>query len=235
MLKSKGMKLGLMTVAVLGLLALAFVALNPLLALASEGTPPAPTSAAPAGGTTNPYPALLVKNFAARLGVDQDKLNAAFTHAVSETLAQAVQDGKLSQSEADAMSAKIRQAGLQGFMTVGVQGIGQQKTIDPRLEQFSQRLQSELLPNAFAGALHMSTTDLLTQAKAGKTVSELAQAQHLDLGQVKQAALANLKSSLDQVVQSGGLQQNEADGVYQKLSRGMDTLVNDPQFLAGGH
>ncbi len=106
MLKSKGMKLGLVIVAVLGLLALAFVALNPLLALASPGTPPAPSSAAPAQGATNPYPALLVKNFAARLGVSQDKLNAAFRDAVNETLAQAVKDGKISQSDADAVSTK---------------------------------------------------------------------------------------------------------------------------------
>ncbi len=233
MVKSKGIKLGLLAVAVFGLLALAFVALNPPLAVASPGTAPTPTSAAPTGGTPNPYTALFVKNFAARLGVDQDKLNAAFRGAVNDTLAQAVKDGKMSQSDADAMSIKIGQAGLQGFMNVGVQGIGQQKTIDPRMEQFSQKLQNELLPNAFAGALHMSKTDLATQAKAGKTVSELAQAQHLDLGQVKQAALASLKSSLDQLVKSGGLQQNEADGVYEKLSRGMDTLVNDPAFLAG--
>ena len=114
----------LLPVAALLLLAVAAVGLAPWLGgllpqpHAAQGTlsavattPTPPPAAAPGTSSGTDYGAVLNRNLAARLGVDEATLNTAFAAAMSDTVAQAVRDGKLDQGA----SAKIKDAAQHGL------------------------------------------------------------------------------------------------------------------------
>ncbi len=170
------------------------------------------------------YANLFLTAFESRLGVDDAQLDAAFQAAVSDTVAQAVKDGAITAQQATqaASFAKlgVRQlAALAGKMPFGMLGGGRGP------------LGGMLQPAAIASALGMSSSDLEAQLKAGQSIADIAAAHHLDLAQVKQAILTQLKAELASAVQSGKLTQAMADLMYAKQSNNIDTLVT--QSMAG--
>src|SRR5437773_4204302 len=62
---------------------------------------------------------LFMTNFTSRLGMDEAKLNAAFTGAVNDTAAQAVRDGIITQAEADQGKSKLQAGGLRSVLQNG--------------------------------------------------------------------------------------------------------------------
>src|SRR5689334_19829731 len=112
-----GVLLGMLASA--ALLAVLILGLGPTAAaptgettLRAAGAPAAPTATAdaPAGKPAaadlqQHYANLLVQNFAAKLGVDQARLNSAFAAAASDTIDQAVADGKLDAASAQKLKA----------------------------------------------------------------------------------------------------------------------------------
>jgi hypothetical protein len=140
--------LGIFAAVAIGLLALALAAAGPFVASAAiigpqaQNQPPVAT-ASPQTQESTPaakveseetYSDLFIRKFAERLGVDQDKLKAAYTGALSDTLNQAVQDGKLTQAEADVIAQKMGPEGLR--MLVPVSEKFGAKSFDPGRDQF---------------------------------------------------------------------------------------------------
>ncbi len=232
MFKANSKRLTLWTLAGVALLALAVVAFRPLAALASTGnsparqdaTPPAQPAAGPA--SADGYASLFAQSFAQHLGVSEEALNAAYHEALVETAAKAVQDGKLTQAEADGIVAKLNNGGVGTLVTLA--DATRIKNRDPRLEQFDTDFRQNLFPNAVANGLGISADELKTELGAGKSIADIASAHNLDLAQVKQATLAALKAELDKAVQAGQLQQNEDDGIYGKIQMGFDDIASRP-------
>ncbi|HEX2916260.1 MAG TPA: hypothetical protein VH186_36200 [Chloroflexia bacterium] len=216
---------------VMGLVALALgagvaiTALGQSTAKAADTTTstPAPTTTTPAASAKKNEKAQLrdafVKNFAAQLNVDENKLNSAYTNAVGSTVDQAVKDGKLTQAQAD----KINKAAQNGFKGGAFALNG--KNGRPKAKQRAANFTKPAL-DAAAQAIGTTSSDLKAQLKAGKSIADVAKSKNVDLTKVKDAMLASIKTSLDQAVKNGKLTQQQADKAYQAATKRIDNVVN---------
>lgn len=214
-----------------GFLALAAVALGAWLvaspiqsALAQEPTPTPEPGKAPLGE----YRDLFLEAFASRLGVTLEKIKEAFSGAFGDALSQAVEDGALTQEQANQMQShlteRLNQGDLPGFfIPFGHPG--------GRFGPGKHGIAGFGLP-AFAEALDMNETDLMSELHNGKTIAAIAEEKGIDLSEVKASVLASAKEKLDQAVQDGRLTQEQADKQYTWLENNFDTLVN--QTLPSG-
>ena len=80
--------------------------------------------------------------------------------------------------------------------------------------------------DAAAKALTITTSDLKTQLKAGKSIADVASAKQIDLQTVKDAILAAVKNELATRVADKKITQAQADARYNKVSDNIDKLVN---------
>lgn len=221
---------------VLGLVAVALVAGLALTALVSQSS----ASAAPAAqtqntpGTTQTTPATgnnandtyrqqFIQNFASQLGVNADKLNSSFTAAVNATVDQAVKDGKLTQDQADKIKARAANG-----LNINPVGQGRGKG-GPKGQGQSQRGEGALLKSAMDAAsksLNMTTADLQTELKAGKSIADVAAEKKVDVATVKQAMLSAAKTELDTQVKDGKLTQDQATKLNDAFTKRIDNLIN---------
>ncbi len=171
-----------------------------------------------------------IKNFASQLGVDEAKLNAAYSAAANATVDQAVKDGKLTQAQADKIKSEAKngfKGGFFGHAGKGMEmphgkagragvgfGFGEQAVLD-----------------AAAKALTITSDELKTQLKAGKSIADVATDKKIDIKTVKDAMLTATKADLDAKVKDGKLTQVQADTRYQKASSRIDKVV-DTRFTA---
>ena len=168
------------------------------------------------------YADLFLTAFESRLGIDDAKLDAAFTATVSATVEQAVTDSILTSDQATRIN---------DFAKLGVRQLASLASKFPFGAFGGARgLLGVLQPAEIASALGMNSADLEAQLKAGQTIAGIAAARHLDLTQVKQSILTQLRTGLDAAVKSGKLTQTIADQLYAKLSGSIDTLVTTPMF-----
>lgn len=156
------------------------------------------------------YQEYFLDRLASALGTTRDKLTSAFTQARNETADQAVKDGKLTQEKADRMKAQqgIGPFGFHGFgsdMDRGDMGRG------GKMDGFMGGGQSR---EAIAGALGITTQELDTQLRSGKTLAELAAGKEQA---VKDAMVAAEKTRLDQAVAGGKITQAQADQRLEQL------------------
>lgn len=156
------------------------------------------------------YQEYFLDRLASALGTTRDKLTSAFTQARNETADQAVKDGKLTQEKADRMKAQqgIGPFGFHGFggdMDRGDMGRG------GKMGGFMGGGQSR---EAIAGALGITTQELDTQLRSGKTLAELAAGKEQA---VKDAMVAAEKTRLDQAVAGGKITQDQANQRLEQL------------------
>jgi ribosomal protein S20 len=179
----------------------------------AQAQPPAQTQPPAAGGSlTN----LFLDKLAAALKIQRSALDSAITSAGASTVDTAVQQGTLTQAQADALKARI-QAGDLGALLGGRGGFSG----GPQLGGIKQAML-----DAAAKALKITTTELLTQLRNGQTLAQLAQAHGTTEQAVTSAALTAAKTQLDQAVTNGTLTQAQADAIYAQLQqRGAQLLT----------
>lgn len=202
-----------------------------------------PTGAQPAAGTTDQKPAaidaqhyadLLVQNMATGLGVDQAKLNSAYTAAAAATLDQAVKDGVMTQEDADKAKAGSNQS-LSALVRDGLEVGGKGSTIrvikdgppGPKDAIFTA------VPAAIAPLFGMTTDQLNAALKDGQTFEALEQAHNVTAQQVRDAALAAVRTAVNAGVTKGDWTQAEADSIYQTFSQDIDNFLTKISGLAG--
>lgn len=156
------------------------------------------------------YQEYFLDRLASALDTTRDKLTSAFTQARNETADQAVKDGKLTQEKADRMKAQqgIGPFGFHGFgsdMDRGDMGRG------GKMGGFMGGGQNR---EAIAGALGITTQELDTQLRSGKTLAELAAGKEQA---VKDAIVAAEKTRLDQAVAGGKITQDQANQRLEQL------------------
>ena len=195
----------------------------------------ASTTAAAKSSTTSEQAQMLdsfIKGLAAHLNVSESQLNAALGATIGDTLDQLVKSGQLTQAQAD-MFKKFTANGvsdllplLQGQMSqmMGKAGSGDAaKGMGAAFEQGQQLFQPVI--QAAATSLNLTPDQLQSQLKAGKSLTDIAKAQNVDIQKVKDAILASGKTQLDTVVKSGKLTQSQADKAYQTAVLWIDEIV----------
>ncbi|MCL5108660.1 MAG: hypothetical protein M1401_07325 [Chloroflexi bacterium] len=185
----------------------------------------APTPSPTAQAQTN-YGQYFLDRLAAALGVTRDQLNAAGQTAANDTIDKQQQDGKLTADQASQAKQRVAQNG--GFpQALGLGGRGGERG------DFGKGHEGFLGGGAYqegvAKALGLTTAELQTQLKSGKTVADLATAKNVSADQVKAAVVTAESAQLDQAVAAGKLTAAQAQ-------QRKDQLNNRPadQFLRMG-
>lgn len=205
------------------------VAFRPaLVGVSASAQTPSPTpSAAPSQTQPKATGTSLREEFlnqlASALGIQRAALDSAITSAGNSTADAAVQQGTLTQAQADALKQRV-QAGDVGSL-FGGRGGGRGFGGGPQLAGVQQAML-----DAAAKALNLTTDELKTQLRSGQTLAQLAQANNTTEQAVTNAALAAAKTQLDQAVANGTLTQAQADAAYAEIQqRGL--MLKGP----GGH
>jgi len=154
--------------------------------------------------TKTNYQNVFLDKLAAALNISRDALNSALTTARNETVDQAVQDGKLTQQQADKIKANPNVGLGFGFRFRGGPA--------PFGKAFGFGWNDKVM-NAVAQALGMSTQDLTSKLRSGQTLAQLAQGKEQA---VKDAIVGAIKPQLDQAVSNGKM---TADQENQSISK----------------
>lgn len=162
--------------------------------------------AGPNGALWNSF----LDQLAAALNIQRTALDSAMTTAGNSTIDAAVQQGTLTQAEADALKARI-QSGDLGALWGGGHGRGRGMPAIGGIHQ--------AMVDAAAATLGISSDELFTQLRDGATLTEIAQANGTTAEAVTNAALAAAKTALNQAVAAGTLTQTQADSMYTQLEQ----------------
>lgn len=150
------------------------------------------------------YHEFFLDRLANALGTTRDKLNGALTQARSETVDQAVKDGRLTQEQADKIKAQQGTGpfgfGFHGFGRGGMKG-----------GAFMGAGQAH---DAIAQALGMTPEDLANQLRSGKTLAELAAGKEQA---VKDAIVNAMKPQLEEAVKNGRITQDRANEILEQI------------------
>lgn len=87
--------------------------------------------------------------------------------------------------------------------------------------------------DAAAKALSLSTADLMTALRSGKTLAGVAKEKNIDVNAVKQAMVDGAKAQVDQMVQSGKLTQDQATQMKQSIDQSAAKLDLSQPFGKG--
>lgn len=181
------MKRLLMIAAAVAVLGLATVAIGGAITSAQEGDGPIGS---------------FLSKVAEKLGVGEDELKGAIEEARTETIDEAVAEGRLTEEQAERLKER-------GF-------------------PFNRRLHragGHILVAA-AGVLEMERNDLVAELKDGNSLAEVAEAQGMSVDGFKAQLLAEVQADIDAKVADGTITQEQADRLSEGLEERIDNIVN---------
>jgi hypothetical protein len=135
---------------------------------------------------------------------------------LEDTLAPLVEDGTITQAQADAVIKAIEDARPEGGGRHFFMGRG------PFGDVFS----------AAAEAIGVDVDDLRSALRDGQTIAEIAAEHDVEVGTVVDAMVAAMKADLDEAVANERLTQEQADGILADAEERLTALVNGegPKF-----
>lgn len=163
-------------------------------------------------GTDGPFDfaARLREAIASVLGITVEEYDAAVDKAQEQVVGEAVTEGWLTEDQAEVLRWRMDQApgfGMRG-MGGGFRGFGH------GMAGWGNNLVS-----IAADKLDMSLTDLLTELKDGKSISDVANDKGVDPQTIVDAYLAQIKEDLDEAVAEGRITQKQADYHLQQMEQ----------------
>jgi polyhydroxyalkanoate synthesis regulator phasin len=175
-------------------------------------------SPSPSAGAAKNYAQTFVDKLAGILHLTPTQTQDALKQAQLQTVDQMLKDGQITQQQADAMKARIN-AGqglgpIGGGFRHGGSGFGASGTVMRDLKT------AEL--NAAASALHMTTADLQSALRSGKSLSTLETQQKVSDSAVKSAMTNAAKGVLDKAVKAGTITQAQADAILARAGSGLN-------------
>lgn len=138
---------------------------------------------------------------------------------VEDVLAGLVEDGTLTQAQADKVQVALEEARPQGGPG-GPGGRGGPGRGGPGLE-------------AAASALGIEASELRTALESGQTIAEVASARSVDVQTVIDAIVAEMQSHLDEAVSDGRLTQEQAGEMEADATERASALVNGERPARG--
>ena len=174
---------------------------------------------------------------AQHLGISPQELEDATKAAALDQVDQALEDGRITEEQAEALRSRIESGeapwlfgpGLFGFRGHG----GPDGLEDPGLEHHFPFLHEKLTPTA--EYLGLTEAELFEQLREGKSLAEVAEAGGKSVQGLKQAILDGAKFALDEAVANERLRQAEADEIYERLQGFADVLVDGSLPGPRGH
>ncbi len=179
---------------------------------------PTTTPTAPAAGTsaTTSSPKSLSdlywQTLAQRLGLSVDKLQQTIVDARKDAINQAVKQGLLTQAQADRLLQQLQNAGPGTvFDNVGRgTGVGQARDAATSIRNAGL--------DAAAKTLGMSTGDLTSALRGGKTLLDIAREKNVDVTKLRTAIADAEKAAVDQAVKDGKLTKAQADSIKANMT-----------------
>jgi len=168
------------------------------------------------GGVFN-FASAFIDNLARRLGIGRDELVGAMRDAANDTIDQALQQGWLTQGQAQRLRDWVAQ-NEPGFPWGWHKG---KAWLAPKVWR-------GVLVEAAAQVLGMGTDDLLAQLRQGKSLAQVAQERGMSTDEFKSRLLAQVDQRLAQLVQDGRITQQQADQLRQAIQNRIDAIVNTP-------
>ena len=159
--------------------------------------------------------------------IDLNVVIAKLTAAFKAHLDEEVKSGEHTQAEADAKLAEFKTRVTTMVNTAGLPMHGGKGGHGP----------AKFATAELATTLKLTETELQTQLQSGKTLKQIADAQNVDIADVKAALTAGFKAHLDEEVASGEHTQAEADAKLAEFKTRLDDMVNGvrPVGGKGGH
>lgn len=176
-----------------------------------------------------------------RLNVTLDTLTQAVRGAAKDVVAQAVTGGTLTQDQANTANSRIDQwqpgqgPGLPFFGERGRGGPGEKGEFGEKggFGDFGHGGMMGGL-DAAAKALNMTTADLMTELRSGKTLAAVAQAKGVSADTVKAAIVADMKAKVDAAQQAGKLTADQATQAKQRIDTEAANWDLSQSFGPGG-
>lgn len=140
------------------------------------------------------------------LGIDEQKLAQSFKEAGKQTIDQALQNGYLTQSQAEQMKERIEH-GKRGFFNRSW----------ARLARMHRGVQT--IFEAVAAKFGESVDDLEKQLEAGKSLDELGRAKGISEDELRKTVVAAIKPQLDQAVKDGKIAPKMAEAFLHRIEQ----------------
>jgi hypothetical protein len=179
---------------------------------APEAAPAASPSQPAAAGTTSKataYCATFRSSFARHLGVEESALGPAAKAAAIDAIDAAVAAGDLQQAVADRMKERVNAADGDACAWLGRWA----KRAKARVDWTRDAVE------AAATALGMTTKELRTEFRSGKSLKDVAADKGIPYDTVSAAVVAAVKADLDALVKAGTIQQARADKILERLEQ----------------
>ena len=164
----------------------------------------------------------VIDDAASQLGVESSELSAALKQALKNRIDEAVEDGRLTEEQADELKARIDAdefplLGGPGMLGRGVHG-------GPGFGHFGHFGHFELLETA---ASYLGLTEAeLREALEDKTLAEIAEEQGKTASGLVQELVATQTKRIDEAVADGRITEEQATELEAELSERMQELVN---------
>jgi ribosomal protein S20 len=162
--------------------------------------------------------AAFMKHFAEDIHKTQAEINAAFQKAISDTLADEVKSGQITQAQADAIKKKLAGQTPCTLPSTAPHGSGGDKA---RIGAYMQQYIT-----AAAAALGISEAQLKTDLSSGQSLSQVAAARHVSEADFRTKLIANLKPVLDKAVTDKKLTADQEQKIIGALQTGPLPLWN---------
>jgi len=166
------------------------------------------------------------------LGISVEEYDTALDQAREQVLDKAVEEGNLTQNQAD----RIRERADQGFGP-GMMGGGLGRGMMGRGLGWGMMGDSQdSLIAVAADKLGMTVDELQTQLKDGKTIADLASEKGVDLQSIVDAFMTSRQEALSQAVTDGKITQEQADQMLENMRDMVEDHLNGemPAFGPGG-
>jgi len=198
-------------------------------AFAQTPTPPQPSQ-------SSAYNQTFWQTLADKLGTSVDKVQQAIRDALKAVVAQALKDGKLTQTQADDANTRIDKQLFDKPMFGPFWGEGRHGMGRGGMGRGGFAAGAEM--DAAAAKLGMTTQDLMTELRSGKTLADVAKEKNVGTDDLKAAIVAAVTTQIDQAVTDGKLTQAQAEQLKSKLDSQIDlnkSLPNGGGFKGPGH
>jgi len=161
---------------------------------------------------------------AKRLNVAPDKLRDALAAAQDAQLDKAVEDGRLTRKQADAIKAARAKSGhvLGPLGGPGLHG----RHFGPGAPGGAMFEMRHGLLDDIAEALGTTPAKLFAQLRAGKSVADVAKDNGKSVAEVRAGAKAAVMTRLDKAVKDGDLTQKQADAMLEHVDEKLDAIMS---------
>jgi hypothetical protein len=162
---------------------------------------------------------------AEHLGISSQELEDATRAAAIDQVNQALEDGRISEEQAEELRSRIESGAGPGFLgprLFGSRPGEPEKGPGPgehHLFPFGDKL------SGAAEYLGLTEAELLEQLAEGKSLAEIAEAAGKSVDGLEEAVLDVARAALDEAVAGDLLTQEQADSIYERLEGWIDDLV----------